>query len=134
MMSPVRRHATSLLGAVILAVLGFAVYYGFFSELEPGWRRETQVLYAATMLLPPALFLVLALVLRLRRAPSTNVLGLVAIAVVVGAPTFIFFLGGSWGIAAIAALLIPLGALTLSRHQASESTFERSRGSVQSLR
>jgi Na+/melibiose symporter-like transporter len=89
----------------VTAIVGFAAFYGFVHRSNDG-GRAVQVLYAATLLIPPALFLVLALVLLLRRATGTNVLALIGIAVLVGTPTLVYFLGGLIGISLTAATLI----------------------------
>jgi len=107
-----RRLGLVLLGDAIIALVGFTAYYGFAHDLDPGERRPTQVLYAAMLLLPPALFLTLAYALLIRRAPCTNVLGLVAIAALVGAPTLVFFLGHIWGVVVAVLLVAGLGGST----------------------
>jgi hypothetical protein len=52
---------------------------------------------------------VLALVLLLRKATGTNVLALIGIAALVGAPTLVFFLGGMIGLSLTAAALLVIG-------------------------
>lgn len=107
-MGRVRRLGALTLLVVVAAIVGFAAFYGFIHRPNDG-GRAVQVLYAATLLIPPALFLVLALVLLLRRATGTNVLALIGIAVLVGAPTLVYFLGGLIGISLMAATLILIG-------------------------
>jgi hypothetical protein len=113
--------AVRYLGALTLALavatlVAFAAFYGFVHRPDGGGRSE-QILYAATLLIPPALFLLLALVLLLRSATSTNVLALIGIAVLVGAPTLVLFLGGLIGISLTAATLglIGTGAVLIRR-------------------
>jgi Na+/melibiose symporter-like transporter len=97
------------LAVAITAIVGFAAYWGFVHRPNAGDRTE-QVFYAATLLIPPALFLLLALVLLLKKADGTNVLALIGIAVLVGAPTLVFFLGSRVGISLAAVALGLLGA------------------------
>ena len=105
-----RRLGALSLAATVTAIVGFAAFYGFVHRPVDGARAE-QVLYAATLLLPPALFLALALVLLLRRATGSNVLGLVAVAILVGSPTFVYFLGGLLGALLSVSALALVGAL-----------------------
>ena len=108
-----RRLGALTLVVAVAAIVGFAAFYGFVHRPSDG-GRTVQVLYAATLLIPPALFLVLALVLLLRRATGTNVLALIGIAVLVGTPTLVYFLGGLIGISLMAATLILIGAATVA--------------------
>jgi len=105
----VRRLGVLTLIVSVVAIVGFAAFYGFIHKPDDS-GRAVQALYAATLLIPPALFLVLALVLLLKSATSTNVLALIGIAALVGAPTLVFFLGGLIGISLAAATLILIGA------------------------
>jgi Na+/melibiose symporter-like transporter len=107
----VRRLGALTLLVVVTAIVSFAAFYGFVHRPNDGGRAE-QVFYAATLLGPPALFLVLALILLLRRATGTNVLALIGIAVLVGTPTLVYFLGSLIGISLTAATLIVIGAAT----------------------
>ncbi len=104
-----RRLGALTLVTAVAAIVGFAAFYGFVHRPNDG-DRTVQVLYAATLLIPPALFLVLALVLLLRSATGTNVLALIGIAVLVGTPTLVYFLGGLIGISLTATTLILIGA------------------------
>ena len=108
-MRSARLGALSLALAVVAAIVGFAAFYGFVHRPMDG-SRTVQVLYAATLLLPPALFLGLALMLLLRSATGLNVLSLVAIAILVGSPTLVFFLGGLTGVSLAALALALVGA------------------------
>jgi peptidoglycan/LPS O-acetylase OafA/YrhL len=105
-----RRLATLTLGLLALALFGFAVYYGLSGD-SGDESQGTQLLYATMLLLPPAIFVALALGLLFRRAPSGNVLGLVAIAVLVGAPTLVFFFGAVVGAVVAATALIVIGTV-----------------------
>ncbi len=104
-----RRLGALTLAVAVAAIVSFAAFYGFVHRPNDG-GRAVQVLYAATLLIPPALFLMLALILLLRTATGTNVLALIGIAVLVGTPTLVYFLGGLIGIALTAATLILIGA------------------------
>jgi hypothetical protein len=106
----VRRLGVLSLAVAVTAIVGFAAYYGFVHRSVDG-ARAVQVLYAATLLLPPALFLGLALVLLLKRATGSNVLGLVGIAILVGSPTLVFFLGGLIGALLSVSALALVGTL-----------------------
>ncbi len=105
-----RRLGALSLAAAVTAIVGFAGFYGFVYRPVDG-ARAVQILYAATLLLPPALFLGLALVLQFRRATESNVLGLVGIAILVGSPTLVFFLGGLFGALLAVSALALVGAL-----------------------
>ena len=94
------------------AIVAFAAFYGFVHRPADGGRSE-QVFYAGTLLIPPALFLLLALVLLLKRATGVNVLALIGIAVLVGAPTLALFLGNLVGISLVAATLGLIGACVM---------------------
>ncbi|MHB8060768.1 MAG: hypothetical protein ACYDHO_08055, partial [Gaiellaceae bacterium] len=107
----VRRLGALTLTLALAAVVAFAADYGFVHRPDSGGRTE-QALYAGALLIPPALFLLLALVLLLRSATGTNVLALIAIAALVGAPTLVFFLGGLVGLSLTAAALLVIGALS----------------------
>ncbi len=108
-MARVRRLGALTLLVVVAAIVGFAAYYGFVHRpSEEG--RAVQVLYAVTLLIPPALFLALALILLLRRTAGTNVLALIGIAVLVGTPTLVYFLGGLIGISLMAVALLIIAA------------------------
>lgn len=106
----VRRLGALSLTAAVTAIVGFAAFYGFVHRPVDG-ARAVQVLYAAMLLLPPALFLGLALVLLLRRATGSIVLGLVGIAILVGSPTLVLFLGGLLGALLAVFALALVGAL-----------------------
>jgi hypothetical protein len=106
----VRRLGALSLAVAVTAIVGFAAFYGFVHRPEEG-ARAVQVLYAATLLLPPALFLGLALVLLLKRETGSNVLGLVGLAILVGSPTLVFFLGGLLGALLAVSALTLVGAL-----------------------
>jgi len=106
----VRRLGALSLAVTVAAIVGFAAFYGFVHRPMDG-ERAVQVLYAATLLLPPALFLGLALVLLLRQTTSSNVLGLVGMAILVGSPTLVFFFGGLLGALLSIAALALVGAL-----------------------
>jgi hypothetical protein len=54
----------------------------------------------------------LALVLLLKEATSTNVLALIGIAALVGAPTLVFFLGGVVGFSLVGGMLISIGVVS----------------------
>ncbi|MGD0274095.1 MAG: hypothetical protein ABSB96_10250 [Gaiellaceae bacterium] len=105
-----RRLGALSLTAAVTAIVGFAAFYGFVHRPVDG-ARAVQVLYAAMLLLPPALFLGLALVLLLRRATGSIVLGLVGIAILVGSPTLVLFLGGLLGALLAVFALALVGAL-----------------------
>ncbi len=104
----VRRLGALTLALALAAIVVFAAYYGFVHRPDNGSRIE-QAFYAGALLIPPALFLVLALVLLLRKATGTNVLALIGIAALVGAPTLVFFLGGMIGLSLTAAALLVIG-------------------------
>jgi len=106
----VRRLGALSLAVTVAAIVGFAAFYGFVHRPVDG-ARAVQVIYAATLLLPPALFLGLALVLLLKRTTVSNVLGLVGIAILVGSPTLVFFFGGLLGALLSIAALALVGAL-----------------------
>ena len=108
-MGAVRRIGALTLALAVAAIVTFAAFYGFVHRPDDG-GRTAQVLYAAPLLIPPALFLLLALVLLLKRATGTNVLALIGIAVLVGAPTLVYFLGSLVGISLTATTLGLLGA------------------------
>ncbi len=108
-MVAVRRLGALTLALAVAAIVAFAAFYGFVHRPTDGGRSE-QVFYAGTLLIPPALFLLLALVLLLKRATGVNVLALIGIAVLVGAPTLVLFLGGLVGISLAAATLGLIGA------------------------
>jgi len=100
----VRRLGALTLAIAVAAIVAFAAFYAFIHRPDGGSRSE-QVFYAGTLLIPPALFLLLALVLLLKRAAGTNILALIGIAVTVGTPTLVFFLGGTVGISLTAVTL-----------------------------
>jgi hypothetical protein len=112
-MRAVRRLGALLLLLAAGGVLGFAGYYGFVHAPADG-GRSVQAVYSCVLLLPPALFLVLALGLLLRNAAGVSVLGTVGVAVLVGAPTIVLFLGGEVGISLSALTLVLLGAASLA--------------------
>jgi hypothetical protein len=116
-MGAVRRLGALTLALAVTAIVAFAALYGFVQRSDGGGRAE-QVLYTATLLIPPAFFLLLALVLLLKNSTGTNVLALIGIAVLVGAPTLVFFLGSLIGIsltAATLALIATISAVLLRR-------------------
>ena len=104
-----RRIGALTLAVAVAAIVAFAAFYGFVHRPDDGGRAQ-QAFYAATLLIPPLLFLVLALVLLLRQAAGTNILALIGIAALVGAPTLVFFLGSLVGISLTAATLGLIGA------------------------
>ncbi|MGA9761445.1 MAG: hypothetical protein WBQ14_03385 [Gaiellaceae bacterium] len=104
-----RRLGALTLALAVAAIVAFAAFYGFVHRPTGGGRDE-QILYAGTLLIPPALFLLVALVLLLKRATGVDVLALIGIAVLVGAPTLVLFLGGLLGISLAAATLGLIGA------------------------
>ena len=108
-MVAVRRLGALTLALAVAAIVAFAAFYGFVHRPTGGGRNE-QIFYAGTLLIPPALFLLLALVLLLKRATGVNVLALIGIAVLVGAPTLVLFLGSLVGISLAAATLGLIGA------------------------
>jgi hypothetical protein len=130
----VRRLGALSLAAAVTAIVGFTAFYGFDHRPVEG-ARAVQVLYAATLLLPPALFLGLALVLLFRRATGSNVLGLVGIAILVSSPTLVFFFGGLLGalLAASALALIGVLATVIFLHAAMSLPDGRFRTSWRSL-
>jgi hypothetical protein len=111
-MQTVHRLGALSLAVAVTAIVGFAAFYGFVHRPVDG-ARIVQILYAATLLLPPALFLGLALVLLLKRATGSSVLGLVGIAILVGSPTLVFFLGGLFGALLALSALALVGALAM---------------------
>jgi len=115
----VRRIGALTLAIVVAAIVAFAAFYGFVHRPDGGGRVQ-QAFYAATLLIPPVLFLLLALVLLLKQAAGTNILALIGIAVLVGAPTLVFFLGSLVGISLTAATLglIGLASALLIRRSA----------------
>jgi hypothetical protein len=108
-MVTVRRLGALTLVFAVTAIVAFAAFYGFVHRPTDGGRGE-QILYAGTLLVPPALFLLVALVLLLKESTGTNVLALIGIAALVGAPTLVFFLGSAVGISLAAATLALIGA------------------------
>jgi len=109
----VRRFGALTLAIAVAAIVAFAAFYGFVHNPDGGGRTG-QVFYATTLLVPPALFLLLALVLMFRQTAGLDILGLIGIAVLVGAPTLVFFLGGAIGIALTVAtlgLIVAAGAV-----------------------
>ena len=112
----VRRLGALTLAVVVTAIVAFAAFYGFVHRPASGGRAE-QVFYAAALLVPPALFLLLALVLLLKKTGGANILALIGIAVLVGSPTLVFFLGSLVGISLAAATLglIAAGAVLIRR-------------------
>lgn len=106
-----RRLGALSLAVAVLAIVGFTAFYGFVHRPDGSGRIE-QAFYASALLIPPALFLLLALVLLLKKATGTNVLALIGIAALVGAPTLVFFLGGVVGLSLTAAELISIGAVS----------------------
>jgi len=109
-MAAVRRLGALTLSIAVAAIVGFAAFYGLVHRPVDG-ARAVQVLYAATLLIPPALFLGMALVLLLKRATGSSVLGLVGIAILVGSPTLVYFLGGFLGALLALSALALVGAL-----------------------
>jgi Na+/melibiose symporter-like transporter len=124
-MGRVRRLGALTLLVVVAAIVGFAAYYGFVHRPNDE-DRTVQVLYAATLLIPPALFLTLALILLLRRTAGTNVLALIGIAVLVGTPTLVYFLGGLIGISLMVAILIVIGAASAALMRRSTASWPSS--------
>ncbi|MGC9974585.1 MAG: hypothetical protein ABSC36_04255 [Gaiellaceae bacterium] len=120
-----RRLGALTLLVVVAAIVGFAAYYGFVHRPNDE-DRTVQVLYAATLLIPPALFLTLALILLLRRTAGTNVLALIGIAVLVGTPTLVYFLGGLIGISLMVAILIVIGAASAALMRRSTASWPSS--------
>lgn len=113
-MTAVRRLGALSLAAAVTAIVGFAAYYGFVHRPVDG-ARAVQVLYAATLLIPPALFLGMALVLLLKRATGSSVLGLVGIAILVGSPTLVYFLGDLLGaLFAVSALVLTVALASVA--------------------
>src|SRR5660398_227558 len=100
----VRRLGALTLAIAIAAIVAFTAFYGFVHRPDGGGRAE-QVFYAVTLLIPPTLFLLLALVLLLRKATGTDVLALIGLAVLVGAPTLVYFLGSLIGVSLTATVL-----------------------------
>jgi hypothetical protein len=111
-MGAVRHIGALTLALAVTAIVAFAAFYGFVHRPDGSGRAE-QVFYASTLLIPPALFLLLALVLLLKKATDTNVLALIGIAVLVGAPTLVYFLGSLVGISLTAATLGLIGAVSV---------------------
>lgn len=107
-----RRLGALTLAIAVLAIVGFAVFYGFVQRPDDSGRIE-QAFYAGALLIPPALFLLLALVLLLKRATGTNVLALIGIAALVGTPTLVFFLGRVVGLSLTVAALLMVGATSV---------------------
>jgi hypothetical protein len=105
----VRRLGALTLALAVTAIVAFAAYYGFVHRPDGGGRTE-QAFFSGALLIPPALFLLLALVLLLRKATGTNVLALIGIAALVGAPTLVFFLGRAIGLSLAVAALLVIGA------------------------
>jgi hypothetical protein len=113
----VRRLGALLLLIAVCGVVGLTAYYGFVHRSVDG-GRAAQVVYTAALLLPPALFLALALALLLRNATIPSVLGLVGVAVLVGAPTLVFFLGGlGIFLSALALILIGTASVAIVRRR-----------------
>lgn len=110
-MVAVRRLGALILALAVAAIVAFAAFYGFVHRPSDGGRNE-QIFYAGTLLIPPALFLLLALVLLLRKATGTNVLALIGLAVLVGTPTLVYFLGSLLGISLTAATLGLVGVVS----------------------
>jgi hypothetical protein len=108
-MGVVRRLGALTIALELAAIVAFTAFYGFIHQPDSGGRAE-QAFYAAALLLPPALFLLLALVLLVRQGAGVNVLALIGIAALVGAPTLVFFLGGVVGLSVAAAALLLIGA------------------------
>ncbi len=106
------RLGTLTLALALTAIVAFAAFYGVVHRPDNGGRVE-QISYAATLLVPPALFLLLALVLLVKRATGANVLALIGISVLVGAPTLVFFLGNLVGISLSASTLLLIGATSV---------------------
>ena len=104
-----RRLGALTLALAVTAIVAFAAYYGFVHRPDGGGRTE-QAFFSGALLIPPALFLLLALVLLLRKATGTNVLALIGIAALVGAPTLVFFLGRAIGLSLAVAALLVIGA------------------------
>ena len=104
-----RRLGALTLALAVTAIVVFTAFYGFVHRPDGGGRAE-QVFYAVTLLIPPTLFLLLALVLLLRKATGTDVLALIGLAVLVGAPTLVYFLGSLIGVSLTAAVLGLIGA------------------------
>jgi len=104
----VRRLGALTLAIAVAAIVAFAAFYGFVHRPDDGGRTE-QIFYAATLLIPPALFLLLALVLLIKQSTGANVLALIGIAALVGAPTLVFFLGSLVGISLAVATLALIG-------------------------
>ncbi len=113
------RHLGALtLALALIAIVVFAAEYGFVQRPDGGGIEKA--FYAGALLIPPALFLLLALVLLLRQAAGTSVLALIGIAALVGTPTLVFFLGGLIGLSLTAAALLAIGttSLVLTRRSA----------------
>jgi hypothetical protein len=104
-----RRFEVLTLALALAAIVTFAAYYGFVHGPDSGGRAE-QAFYAGALLIPPALFLLLALVLAHKKATGAGVLALVGIAALVGAPTLVFFLGNVIGLSLTAAASLVVGA------------------------
>jgi hypothetical protein len=117
----VRNLVAFILSGVVCAIVGFAAFYGFVHRpIDEG--RVVQVVYSAVLLLPPALFLVLAVALLLRDATGASVLGLVGIAIFVGAPTLVYFLGGLFGVLLTAFALVLIGTTSAAMIRRGEPT------------
>jgi peptidoglycan/LPS O-acetylase OafA/YrhL len=107
-----------LLLGLTLATLALAVFAAWFafghgpvSELS----RSSQVAYASLLLAPPLLFLLLATALEARRHPRTEILGMLALAALVGTPAALAFLG-LLGIVLELVALVLLAAVALQQH------------------
>ena len=106
-----RRLGALTLALALIAIVAFAADYGFVYRPDGGGVERA--FYAGALLIPPALFLFLALVLLLRQATGTSVLALIGIAALVGTPTLVFFLGEVVGLSLTAAALLVIGATSV---------------------
>ncbi|MGZ4359631.1 MAG: hypothetical protein ACXVZW_07595 [Gaiellaceae bacterium] len=108
-----RRPLFLVLAPATLALAGFGCWFGLLHDPVSALSRSGQVAYASLLLVPPLLFMVLATPLAASRSRRIDVLGLLALAALVGTPALLYFLG----IAGLALELVGLAALALAAWQ-----------------
>jgi hypothetical protein len=115
----VRRPLLLALALSSAALAAFAAWFALGQKPLDELSRHGQEAYASLLLVPPLLFVLLATALEARRHPRGEVLGMLALAALVGTPAALRFLGGLGVVLELVALVLLAAAAWRQRVQAS---------------
>jgi low temperature requirement protein LtrA len=110
----VRHPFLVVLALATAALAAFGVWFAIGHEPVGDLSRRGHVAFASLLLVPPILFLLLATGLEARRHQRSDVLGMLALATLVGTPAVLHFLG-SLGVVVVLVVLVLLALAARQR-------------------